>query len=92
MTPKIKLIANRVLIEQDKSLDKTKGGILLLGQENVPSTKGFVVAVGPGTKDYTMETKVGDRVLYNHDSGIEILLDDGKTYLIMRETEIKMIL
>ena len=92
MIPKIKLIANRVLITQDKSLDKTKGGILLLEQKDVPSTKGFVVVVGPGTKDYKMTVKPGDHVLYNHDSGIEITLDDGKTYLIMRETEIKMVL
>ena len=92
MIPKIKLIANRVLITQDKSLEKTKAGILLLEDKTLPSTKGTVVAVGPGMKDYQMTVKPGDYVLYNHDSGIEVILDDGKTYLIMRETEIKIVL
>lgn len=92
MIPKIKMISNRVLVKQDTALEQTASGILLAYKEEPRSTKGTIVAVGPGTKDHKMETKVGDHVLYNHDSGIEVLLEDGCSYLIMRETEIKMIL
>lgn len=90
--PQVKLIANRILITQDSPANITESGILLLNKEEPPSTKGTVVVVGPGMKDYQMQTKVGDHVLYGKDSGIEIILDDGNTYLIMRETEITMIL
>jgi len=90
--PQIRLIANRILVKQDAPANVTKSGIMLLNKEEPPSTQGTVIVVGPGMKDYNMETKVGDHVLYSKDSGIEVLLDDGETYLIMRETEIKMIL
>ena len=89
---KIKLISNRVLIQQDPPANLTKSGIILIDKEELPSTQGTVIIVGPGAPNYEMETKVGDHVLYNKDSGIEVTLDDGKDYLIMRETEIKMIL
>ena len=91
-TLSIRLIANRVLVKQDAPANLTKSGIMLLNKEELPSTKGTIMVAGPGMKDYPMETKVGDHVLYSKDSGIEVLLDDGETYLIMRETEIKMIL
>jgi len=92
MIPKIKLIANRVLIKQDLSDPVSAGGIILMRKEEEPSTKGTVIVVGLGMKDYTMTVKQGDHVLYSKDSGIEVTLDDGNNYLIMRETEIKMVL
>ena len=91
-TPALKLIANRILVKQDAPANVTKSGIMLLNNDEPPSTQGTVMVVGPGTKDYQMETKVGDHVLYSKDSGLEITLADGEDYLIMRETEIKMIL
>lgn len=90
--PKIKLIGNRVLIKQDVENTTSAGGIILMRKEEVPSTTGVVVVTGPGMSNYKMMTKPGDHVHYSSDSGIETILDDGCTYLIMRETEIKMIL
>ena len=83
MIPKIKMISNRVLVKQDTALEKTASGILLSYKEEPRSTKGIIVAVGSGTKDHKMETKVGDHVLYNHDSGIEILLEDGWFFMMV---------
>jgi len=90
-TPKIKLLFNRVLIKQDTPKKVTNSGILLTEVEEVPSTSGTVIIVGPGMKDYKMETKVGDHVLYKRDSGIEMMIE-GYTYLLMRESEITMIM
>lgn len=90
-TPKIKLLFNRVLIKQDLPEKETKTGILLTKTEKIPSTSGTVIIVGPGMKGYKMETSVGDRVLYSRDSGIEMLIE-GHPYLMMRETDITMIM
>ena len=45
------------------------------------------MAAGPGTKDVTMEVKVGDQVLYGKYSGTEIS-HEGVTYIIMKQSEI----
>ena len=91
-SPKIKILFNRVLIKQDTSPNKTAGGLFIPGSVDVKSTKGIVMSAGPGMKDYEMQTKKGDTVLYPHDSGIELILDDGNTYLLMRESEIILIM
>lgn len=92
-TPKIKLLFNRVLVKPQIEDKVSAGGIILV--ENGPPppvTRGTVVIVGPGTKDYEMQTKVGDLVQFSAHSGAEIILEDGITYIIMRETEITMVL
>lgn len=92
-TPQIKLLYNRVLIKPDNDDEITPTGIILVKNgPPPPSTRGTVVIVGPGTPNYNMETKPGDHVKYGVHSGAEIILDDGYTYLIMRETEIELIL
>ncbi len=48
--------------------------------------KGTVMAVGGGKKDEIMTVKVGDTILYSN-YGIEIEIE-GKSYLIMRESDI----
>jgi chaperonin GroES len=53
--------------------------------------QGTVIAAGEGKKDEPMTVKVGDSVLYGQYSGTEIKLD-GKTFLIMRESDIYGIL
>lgn len=92
-TPAIKLLYNRVLVKPDSGDTLSSGGIILIEHgPPPPSTRGTVMVVGPGTSTYNMETKPGDHVKYGVHSGAEIILDDGCTYLIMRETEIEMIL
>ncbi len=46
-----------------------------------------VIAVGPGTKDITMELKVGDNVLISKYSGTEVKLD-GQEYTILKQEDI----
>ena len=49
------------------------------------------MAVGNGKKDEPMELKVGDNVLYGKYSGTEITVD-GKSYLMMRQSDVLAIM
>lgn len=80
-------LADRVLIEPAEAEQKTASGIIIPDTAKEKPLQGKVVAVGPGKKDEPMTVKVKDKVLYGQYSGTEIKLD-GKTYLIMRESDI----
>jgi len=87
MALNIKPLADRVLIEPAAAETTTASGIIIPDTAQEKPQKGTVVAVGPGTKDVTMEVKVGDTVLYGKYSGTELAVDGGD-YLIMREADI----
>jgi len=87
----LKPIADRVLIEPVPAEVKTASGIIIPDTAKEKPLKGKVIAVGPGKEDEKMTVKKDDMVLYGQYSGTEIKLD-GKTYLIMRESDIYGIL
>jgi len=80
-------IEDRVLIEPKAAEERTASGIIIPDSAKEKPQQGTVVAVGPGTKDITMQIKVGDVVLYGKYSGTEITID-GKNYLMMRQSDI----
>ncbi len=82
---------DRVLVEPAPAEEKTAGGIIIPDTAKEKPQKGKIVAVGKGKKDEPMTLKVGDVVLYGKYSGTEVNID-GKTYLIMREDDIYMVL
>ncbi|MBQ2499631.1 MAG: co-chaperone GroES [Prevotella sp.] len=82
----IKPLADRVLVEPAPA-EKTVGGIIIPDTSKEKPLHGKVVAVGNGTKDEQMILKAGDEVLYGKYSGTEVELD-GKTYLIMRQSDV----
>ncbi|MDD2278519.1 MAG: co-chaperone GroES [Bacteroidales bacterium] len=84
---KIKPLADRVLVEPMEAEEKTASGIYIPDTAKEKPQKGTVVAVGSGTKDVTMEVKVGDVVLYGKYSGTEINVD-GKDFLMMKQADI----
>lgn len=84
---KIKPLADRVLVEPQAAEEKTASGIIIPDSAKEKPQKGTVVAAGPGTKDETMEVKVGDTVLYGKYSGTELTVD-GNDYLIMKQSDI----
>lgn len=86
-TVQIKPLADRVLIAPAATEEKTAGGIYIPDTAKEKPQKGKVVAVGPGKPGETMTVKVGDQVLYGKYGGTEIQLE-GKTYLIMKESDI----
>ena len=88
---KIKLLADRVLVEPAAAETKTSSGIIIPDTAKEKPQKGNIVAVGPGTKDNPVTVKVGDVVLYGKYSGTELNYE-GKDYLIMKENDILAII
>jgi chaperonin GroES len=87
----LKPLADRVLIEPAPAEEKTASGIIIPDTAKEKPLKGKVIAAGPGKPDEKMTVKAGDIVLYGQYSGTEIKMD-GKTYLIMRESDVYGIL
>lgn len=87
MSVKIKPLADRVLVEPMEAEEKTASGIYIPDTAKEKPQKGTVIAVGPGTKDVTMEVKIKDVVLYGKYAGTEINVD-GKDYLMMKQSDI----
>ncbi len=78
---------DRVVILPDPAESKTAGGIIIPDMAKEKPKTGTVLAVGPGKKDEPMTLKIGEKVMYGHHSGVEIVVN-GKDYLIMTEGEI----
>ena len=87
----IRPLADRVLIEPKEAETKTASGIYIPDTAKEKPQRGAVLAAGPGKKDEPMEVKVGDNVLYGKYAGTEVTVD-GKTYLIVKQSDILAIL
>ncbi|MFA7359110.1 MAG: co-chaperone GroES [Bacteroidales bacterium] len=83
----LKPLSDRVLVKPAAAEQKTAGGIIIPDSAKEKPLKGEIIAVGPGTKDETMQVVVGDFVLYGKYSGTEVELD-GEKLLIMRQSDI----
>ncbi|MEH6632073.1 MAG: co-chaperone GroES [Halopseudomonas aestusnigri] len=91
-----KPLHDRVVIEPLDQEEKTSGGIIIPDTAKEKPMQGKVTAVGSGArgddgKVVALDVKEGDTVLYGKWSGTEVKLD-GKTLLIMRESDIMGIL
>ena len=84
---KIRPLDDRVVVEPIEAEETTAGGIVLPDTAKEKPQRGTVVAAGPGKKDEPLTVKVGDNVLYSKYAGTEIS-HEGKTYLILRESDI----
>jgi chaperonin GroES len=84
---KIKPLADRVLVKNEKAETKTASGIIIpeAAQEKTQTAK--VVAVGPGTDDDKITVKVGDRIMYDKYAGTQIKID-GEDHLILKMSDI----
>lgn len=87
----IKPLADRVLIEPKAAEEKTASGLYIPETAKEKPLEGTVIAVGPGTKDVTMEVSVGDQVLYGKYAGTEVTVD-GQDYLIMKQSDVLAVL
>ena len=84
----IRPLADRVLIEPKEAETKTASGIIIPDNAKEKPQEGTVIAAGPGKKDEPMELKVGDVVLYGKSAGTEVNAPDGKSYMIMRQSDV----
>jgi len=97
MSLNIKPIGDRVVVEAAPAETKTASGIFIPETAQEKPQHGTVVAIGPGK--YAEQTgnliplsvKEGDKVLYGKFAGQEITID-GKDLLIMRESDIYVVL
>ena len=80
-------MADRVVIKKLEAEERTQGGLILTSSAKEKPQVAEVVAVGPGTKDVTMELKVGDKVVFSKYGGTEIKYQ-GEEYTIMRQDDI----
>ncbi len=87
----IKPLQDRVLVEPREAETKTASGLYIPETAKEKPQEGTVVAAGPGKTDEPMEVAVGDQVMYGKYSGTEVIVE-GKTYLIMRQSDIMAIL
>lgn len=94
---KIRPIGDRILVEREKSQDKTTGGIVLPDNAKEKPQRGLVVAVGNGRvskkdgKSLPLQVKVGDRVYFSSWAGDE-QKHDGKNILLLREDDVLAII
>ena len=83
----IKPLGDRVAIKKLEAEEKTQGGLILTSSAKEQPQVAEVVAVGPGTKDVSMEVKPGDKVVFSKYGGTEIKYQ-GEEYTIMRQDDI----
>jgi len=92
----------KVLIEQDKVEEKTKGGIILPDEhkdrQQFAQVRGRIVAMSPFAfpyeKDWPDDTKPqpGDRVMFAKFAGADVEGADGKTYRIANDKDVTAVL
>lgn len=92
ITPKIRPLADRIVVQPKVTEEKTEGGILLpQNAEKDKPMEGTVCAVGTGRyvdgKLQPLQVKVGERVLFGKYSGTNIKLENHD-YLVMREEDV----
>ena len=89
---KFRPLHDRVVVEPLEMEEKSSGGIIIPDTAKEKPMQGKITSVGPGArgddgKVNKLDVKAGDTVLYGKWSGTEVKLD-GKTLLIMRESDI----
>ena len=93
-----KPLADRVLIQTEKEVTKTAGGIIIPETAETRDTKiGTVVSVGDGiyTNDgvkIPMSVKVGDKVMMPFAGSAQKVKLGDEEYLLFREQELLMII
>jgi len=94
--PKVKPLADRVVVKRLEAEEKTAGGIVLPDAAKEKPKQGLVIAVGEGRmaddgSRVPMRVKKDDRIVFSSYAGTEVTLGDEE-YLIMREEDILGIL
>lgn len=84
---KIKPLADRVLVKNDKAETKTASGLIIPEAAQEKTQTATVVEVGPGTDDVKVTVKKGDKIMYDKYAGTQLKMD-GEDYLILRMSDV----
>lgn len=92
----LKPLGDRVVVRFEEAEETTASGLVLAGASQAATKTAEVLAVGEGLRSLTGElvapsVAVGDKVLVDHVSGIEVK-DGDQTVSIIREADILAIL
>lgn len=89
-----KPLRDLILIKPDEITEKKIGGIIIPDSHSDKFNTGVVISKGKGVKDIDIdEVSIGDKILYEKNSGIEVKSDDGsEKYLLVRYSSIFAIL
>lgn len=95
----LKPLADRLVVEPlEKDVETFAGGELVLPDTaKEKPQQGKILAVGPGARDETgsrvpMDVAVGDTVIFAKYAGTSFKTDGGKDVLLMKESDILVIL
>lgn len=83
----MRVIGKRILLKQDMTPLKTKGGVVLPDSMEVPLPRGRVCSVG----DECYKVSTGCRVIINDVAGLSVKVL-GKTYLLIDEDDVLVVL
>ena len=84
---KIKPLADRILVKNDKAETKTASGLIIPEAAQEKTQTATVVEVGPGTEKVKITVKSGDRIMYDKYAGTQIKID-GEDHLILKMDDI----
>lgn len=84
---KIKPLADRVLVKNEKPETKTASGIIIPEAAQEKTQTATVIEVGPGTEDEKVTVKKGDKIMYDKYAGTQIKID-GEEHLILKMSDI----
>lgn len=84
---KVKPLADRILVKNDKAETKTSSGIIIPEAAQEKTQTATVVEVGPGTEKVKIAVKIGDRIMYDKYAGTQIKID-GEDHLILKMDDI----
>lgn len=88
---KLRPLADRVVLKQNKPEEMTKGGIILASTAQEKPEVYEVLVAGPGGvvdgKDIVMEVKGGDKIIVNKYAGTTVKVD-GEEFVIVRQSDI----
>ena len=84
---KIKPLADRILVKNDKAETKTASGLIIPEAAQEKTQTATVVEVGPGTEKVKITVKKGDRIMYDKYAGTQLKID-GEDHLILKMEDV----
>ncbi len=96
VTPKIRPLSDRIVVEPKELESKSAGGIVIPDSADKDKPmQGTVVAIGNGRyvdgKLLPLQVKIGDRILFGKYAGTSVKLT-SKELLVMREEDVMGVL
>ena len=88
---KMKALADRVIIKQDKQKLQTESGIFIPENQKKRPGTGVVFMVGKGLEHSPITLKKGDKIIFNTASTTKLTFNKEE-YLILRESDVLAII